>query len=126
MSLPRVRLTAGSHAIHALVARSDDERERGLMHRTSMPHDEGMLFVYDEPSELCFWMKNTPLALSVAFLAEDGTIINLDDMAPQTRDSHCAAQPVRFVLEMNQGWFAEHGVGPGDRIQGEPFEALQR
>jgi hypothetical protein len=126
MTLPRITLSAGSHQIQAQLARSDAERERGLMHRTSMPREEGMLFVYEEPAELCFWMKNTPLPLSVAFLAEDGTIVNIDDMAPQSKDSHCAAQPVRYVLEMNQGWFAEHGVRAGDRITGEPFEAMQR
>ncbi len=91
------------------------------MHRTCLPDNEGMLFVYDQPSELCFWMKNTPLPLSVAFLADDGTVINIDDMEPETRDSHCAAQPVRYVLEVNRGWFAERGIRAGDCLEGEPF-----
>lgn len=123
MSAPVVNLSAGTHLIRARVARTDEEREHGLMHRTQLPENEGMLFVYDEPSELCFWMKNTPLPLSIAFLAEDGTVINLDEMAPQSRDPHCAAQPVRFVLEMNRGWFAARGIREGDRIEGEPFSA---
>jgi uncharacterized membrane protein (UPF0127 family) len=121
MSLPRTILSARGHRIQAQIARSEAERERGLMHRTCLPEDEGMLFVYDEPSQLCFWMKNTPLPLSIAFLAEDGTVINIDDMAPETRDSHCAAQPVRYVLEVNQGWFTQRGIRAGDRLEGEPF-----
>lgn len=121
MTLPRVTLSAASHRIEAQVARSEAERERGLMHRTRLPDNEGMLFVYDQPSQLCFWMKNTPLPLSVAFLADDGTVINIDEMEPETRDSHCAAQPVRYVLEMNRGWFADRGIRAGDSLEGEPF-----
>lgn len=82
-----------------------------------------MLFVYDEPKAMCFWMKDTPLPLSVAFLAEDGTIVHLEDMAPETRDSHCATQPVRYVLEMNRGWFKARGVRRGDQLSGPPFRA---
>jgi uncharacterized protein len=86
-----------------------------------MPANEGMLFVFESPSQQCFWMKNTLLPLSVAFVEEDGTIANIDEMLPQTLESHCSTKPVRFVLEMNKGWFAKRGIKPGTRLTGAPF-----
>jgi uncharacterized protein len=80
-----------------------------------------MLFVFEQPSQQCFWMKNTLLPLSAAFIDDDGTVVNVEDMKPQTLDSHCSAKPVRYVLEMNQGWFAKKGIKPGTRLNGEPF-----
>jgi uncharacterized membrane protein (UPF0127 family) len=81
-----------------------------------------MLFVFDEPSRLCFWMKNTLLPLTAAFIADDGTIVNLEDMKPKTLDSHCAIKPVRYVLEMNKGWFAKKGLKAGAKLTGNPFK----
>lgn len=121
MNLPRVKLTAGMHQIDAQVAARPDERMTGLMHRKEMPQHEGMLFVFEQASQQCFWMKNTLLPLSIAFVADDGTIVNIDEMAPQTLDSHCSAKPVRYVLEMNKGWFARKGIKPGTRLSGPPF-----
>ena len=121
MGLPRVKLSAGMHQIDAQVAQSDDERATGLMYRKEMPQHEGMLFVFDQPTPQCFWMKNTLLPLSAAFVADDGTIVNVEDMKPQTTNSHCSAKPVRYVLEMNQGWFGKKGVKPGARLAGLPF-----
>lgn len=86
-----------------------------------MPANEGMIFVFENPSALCFWMKNTLIPLTAAFIAEDGTIINLEDMKPMTTNSHCAKKPARFVLEMNQGWFAKRGVREGQKINGTLF-----
>jgi uncharacterized membrane protein (UPF0127 family) len=122
MSLPRVRLSAGMHQIDAQVALTPDQRATGLMHRKEMPQHEGMLFVFDQPSVQCFWMKNTLLPLSTAFVADDGTVVNIADMQPLSLDSHCSAKPVRFVLEMNQGWFAKKGLKAGTRLAGEPFK----
>lgn len=119
--LPATTLTAGFHLIKAEVARTPEQRAIGLMHRPSMPTNDGMLFVFERPAEQCFWMKNTLLPLSIAFLDEDGTIVNVEDMQPQTLDSHCSARPVRFALEMNQGWFARRGLKPGTKLKGEPF-----
>jgi uncharacterized membrane protein (UPF0127 family) len=119
--LPSIRLTAGFHVITAEVARTTDQRAIGLMHRPTMPANDGMLFVFEQPGQQCFWMKNTLLPLSIAFLADDGSIVNIDDMKPQTLDSHCSKRPVRFVLEMNQGWFAKRAIKAGARITGEPF-----
>jgi len=93
----------------------------GLMHRREMPAIEGMLFVFEQPATQCFWMKNTLLALTAAFVADDGRVVNLVDMQPQTTDSHCSTEPVRFVLEMNQGWFAKRGVKAGSRLSGSAF-----
>jgi len=121
MNLPRVTLGAGMYQIDAQVAQTSDQRTTGLMFRKEMPQHEGMLFVFEQPSGLCFWMKNTLLPLTAAFVADDGTIVNLADMKPQTTDSHCAAKPVRFVLEMNQGWFAKRGMKAGSKLTGAPF-----
>ncbi|MFT3814833.1 MAG: DUF192 domain-containing protein [Acidovorax sp.] len=121
MGLPRVDLTAGMYRIDAQVALSPQQRETGLMFRKEMPAQEGMLFVFEQPSTQCFWMKNTILPLTAAFVADDGTIVNLADMKPQTEDSHCSTRPVRYVLEMNQGWFAKRGIKAGAKLGGKPF-----
>jgi hypothetical protein len=122
MDLQRIKLSAGMHLIDTQVAASPEQRSTGLMFRKEMPASEGMLFVFEQPAQQCFWMKNTLLPLTAAFVADDGTIVNLADMKPQTTDSHCSAQPVRYVLEMNQGWFAKKGIKAGFKLGGKPFE----
>lgn len=122
LQLPRVQLTAGMHLIDAQVAMTPSQQSTGLMHRQEMPATEGMLFVFEQPAKQCFWMKNTLLPLTAAFIQDDGTITNLADMKPQTTDAHCSTKPVRFVLEMNQGWFAKRGLRAGFKLSGKPFE----
>lgn len=119
--LPRITLGAGMFQIDTQVAQTPDQRAIGLMHRKDMPQAEGMLFVFEAANQQCFWMKNTLLPLTAAFIADDGTILNLADMKPQTLDSHCSAKPVRYVLEMNQGWFAKKGLKAGSKLSGTPF-----
>ena len=119
--LDSIQLNAGMHLIRAELARTPDERSIGLMFRQTMAGNDGMLFAFEVPSQQCFWMKNTLLPLSAAFIADDGSIVNIEDMKPQTLDSHCSAKPVRFVLEMNQGWFAKRGLKAGSKLQGAPF-----
>ena len=119
--LQAIRLNAGIHNIQAELAQTPDERSTGLMFRTEMAANDGMLFVFEQPGQQCFWMKNTLLPLSIAFVGDDGSIVNIDDMKPQTLDSHCSTKPVRFVLEMNQGWFAKRGFKAGARLRGAPF-----
>ncbi|WP_425340619.1 DUF192 domain-containing protein [Caldimonas aquatica] len=119
--LPSVALQAGIHVIRAEVARTPEQRQTGLMFRKELAPNDAMLFVFELPAQQCFWMKNTLIPLSIAFLRDDGTIVNIADMKPQTLDSHCSAEPVRFALEMNQGWFAKRGLKPGAKIKGEPF-----
>lgn len=119
--LPRATLSAGMHLIQVQLATTQDQRATGLMFRREMPTNEGMLFVFEQPAGQCFWMKNTLLPLTAAFVADDGTIVNLADMQPQTTDAHCSAQPVRYVLEMHQGWFAKRGIQAGFKLGGPPF-----
>ena len=122
MDLPRTKLSAGMHLIDAQVAATPEQRSTGLMFRREMPAAEGMLFVFEQATPQCFWMKNTLLPLTAAFVADDGTIVNLADMKPQTTDSHCSTQPVRYVLEMNQGWFTKKGINAGFKLGGKPFD----
>jgi uncharacterized membrane protein (UPF0127 family) len=119
--LPAITLGAGMHLIHAEVAQSPDQRATGLMNRLTMGASDGMLFVFEEASEQCFWMKNTLLPLSIAFIADDGSIVNIADMKPQALASHCSAKPVRYALEMNQGWFAKRGIKTGAKLRGQPW-----
>lgn len=122
MDLPRVKLTAGMYLVDAQVAGTPEQRSTGLMFRRQMPQAEGMLFVFEQAGQQCFWMRNTLLPLTAAFVADDGTIVNLADMTPQSTDSHCSTKPVRFVLEMNQGWFAQKGIKAGFKLSGSPFK----
>ena len=119
--LAATTLHVGMHNIRAQLALTPQQRQIGLMYRQDLPSHEGMLFVFEAASPQCFWMRNTLIPLSIAFLADDGTVVNIADMKPQSDDSHCSAKPVRYALEMNQGWFAKRGVKPGTRITGEVF-----
>jgi hypothetical protein len=121
LQLPRVTLSAGMHLINAQVAANPQQRAVGLMFRKDMPVNEGMLFAFEQASDQCFWMNNTLIPLTAAFVADDGTIVNLADMQPQSLASHCSSKPVRFVLEMNQGWFDKRGLKAGSRLSGPPF-----
>ena len=122
LNLPRTTLTAGIHQIDTQLALTPEQRQIGLMMRREMPQQEGMLFVFEQPGTQCFWMKNTLLPLTAAFVDDHGVIVNLADMKPQTTDSHCSAKPVRYVLEMNLGWFAKKGLKAGSKLGGKPFE----
>ena len=117
---PVVQLQAGIHVIQAEVVSEPATRAQGLMHRKSMAQNAGMLFVFDSPAVHCMWMKNTLIPLSVAFIDDRGAIVNIADMEPHSEASHCAAQPVRYALEMNRGWFAARGLKPGSRLGGIP------
>ena len=121
MNLVRTKLSAGMHLLDVQVAQTPQERQIGLMFRKDMPQHEGMLFVFEQPASQCFWMRNTLLPLTAAFVADDGTIVNLADMKPQSDDSQCSAKPVRYVLEMNQGWFAKRNIQAGFKLGGAPF-----
>ena len=118
--LPTTQLSAGIHIIRAEVADTDATRRDGLMFRRELPGNDGMLFVFDRPDVQCFWMLNTLLPLSIACISYDGTIVNIEDMAPQTEDPHCAKKPVRYALEMAQGWFDAHGIAAGKKLDGLP------
>ena len=118
LAAPTIELSAGMHRIEAEVASNNAERATGLMNRPSMPIHRGMLFVFPEAGVQCFWMKNTLIPLSIAFLDDAGRIVQIADMQPQSLDNHCSSKPVRFALEMNAGWFKSRGLAAGARING--------
>ncbi len=116
--LPAIQLQIGLYLIKAEVAANHGTRMQGLMLREKMGANEGMLFVFPERDRQCMWMKNTLLPLSVAFIDDSGVILNVEDMKPQTEDSHCSAKPARYALEMNLGWFKAKNLKPGTKISG--------
>ena len=122
LQLPRTKLTAGMHVLDVQLAQTPEQRQIGLMWRKDMPQHEGMLFVFEQAAQQCFWMRNTLIPLSAAFVADDGTIVNIADMKPQSDDSHCSEKPVRFVLEMNVGWFAKRQIKAGYQLNGAVFK----
>jgi uncharacterized membrane protein (UPF0127 family) len=117
-SLPTTELTINGHRVTAEVATTVATRGVGLMRRFSLRPDHGMLFVFDAPQPLTFWMKNTYIPLSIAFIAADGRILNIEDMAPQTENLHNSRGPAMFALEMKKGWFAQSAISAGDRVDG--------
>lgn len=118
--LPRITLTVGTHKVTAEVAATPDQRSLGLMNRFSLQPDHGMVFVFERAEPLAFWMKNTFIPLSIAFIGADGKIINIEDMKPQSEESHWSKGPALYALEMKKGWFAERGIGPGTAVRGLP------
>ena len=113
-----IPLTIAGHKVTAEVADTEETRMQGLMHRRILPENRGMLFVFREVTHHAMWMMNTYIPLSVAFLDERGVIINIEDMKPHTQDTHPAAKPAKYALEVNQGWFAKRGIRAGARIEG--------
>lgn len=118
--LPTARLTAGMHVITAELATTPQSRTIGMMFREKTAPNHGMLFVFDYKAQQCFWMRNTPLPLSIAFIEDDGTIVQVNDMAPRSEAMHCSQRPIRFALEMEQGWFVRKGAQVGSTIGGLP------
>jgi hypothetical protein len=116
--LPTIDLTINGHRLVAEIAATEATRTYGLMNRFSLQPDHGMLFVFSEPQPLAFWMKNTYVPLSIAFIGADGRIINIDDMTPRTEDTHPSRALALYALEMKKGWFAERGIRPGDAVSG--------
>lgn len=119
-ALPKIALQIRGRRVIAEVAADDATRAQGLMFRKSLDPDHGMLFVFPQAAQLCFWMKNTPLPLTVAFIDTEGRIVSLADMQPHSLDSHCAIAPANYALEMEQGWFLRHDAGPGTQVEGLP------
>jgi uncharacterized membrane protein (UPF0127 family) len=120
--LPTTTLTIGEQKVVAEVAVTPEQRALGLMNRFSLKPDHGMLFVFERPEPQAFWMKNTFIPLSIAFIGADGRIVNIEDMAPQTEDSHWSKGPAMYALEMRKGWFRDKGIGPGALVKGGPLK----
>lgn len=123
-SLATIPLQINQTSILAELAQTESERAQGLMFRQSLNKDSGMLFVFEQPIGACFWMKNTPLALSIAFITEQGTISNIEHMQPFSTQSHCPIVPIKYALEMEQGWFAQNTIQAGDSVQALPTPRL--
>jgi uncharacterized protein len=119
--LPVVALTINGQKITAEVATTPEQRATGLMHRFSLRPDHGMLFVFERAEPQAFWMKNTFIPLSIAFIGPDGRIVNIDDMAPQDERLHWSRSRALYALEMRKGWFAERGIKAGDAVLGMPL-----
>jgi uncharacterized membrane protein (UPF0127 family) len=116
--LPTIPLSINGHRLVAEIAATTETRTTGLMHRFSLKPDHGMLFIFSAPQPLAFWMKNTFVPLSIAFIGADGRILNIEDMAPQTEMTHPSRGPALWTLEMKKGWFADRGIGVGAEVKG--------
>ena len=119
-ALPTIPLSINGHKIVVEVATTPQRRSLGLMHRFSLQPDHGMLFVFDYPEFQGFWMKNTFIPLSIAFVGADGKIINVDEMQPHDERTHVSRGPALYAIEMRKGWFTERGIKSGDVVTGLP------
>ncbi|MDI9335609.1 MAG: DUF192 domain-containing protein [Gammaproteobacteria bacterium] len=118
IGLPTKTLQLGANLLRVQIANTDEQRGMGLMFRQNLPTNEGMLFVFPVKSMQCFWMKNTYLPLSLAFISDSGTIVQIEDMTPMSTQSHCSREPVKYVLEVNRGWFHQKWVKNGSQVKG--------
>ncbi|WP_018948096.1 DUF192 domain-containing protein [Thioalkalivibrio sp. ALMg11] len=114
--LPTAELQLGEQALTIEIAATDRSRRIGLMHRDHLPPDRGMLFIWPRPAQYGMWMQNTRIPLDVAFIDADFTIANIASMTPHSTRIHDAKRPVLYALEVNAGWFEEHGIAPGDTV----------
>jgi uncharacterized membrane protein (UPF0127 family) len=120
-ALPTTRLTANIHVITAELATTPQARSTGMMFRERIEPNHGMLFVFENKEQHCFWMRNTLLPLSIAFIADDGTIVNIEEMKSRDESSTtCPKTQIRYALEMEKGWFAKRGIAPGSKVGGLP------
>ncbi len=115
--LPRIPVYIKGREIRVEVAKREEDRARGLMERKSLGKNEGMLFIFDEEGYHGFWMKNTLLPLSIAFMTKEGKIVSIADMKPLDLSVHNPPQPILYALEMNKGWFAANGIKAGDVLR---------
>lgn len=114
--LKKIPLQINQISLYAELAQTDEDRARGLMYRQQLEKDHGMLFVFEQELPVCFWMKNTPLPLSIAFITQQGVISNIEHMQPFSTESHCPVVPIKYALEMEQGWFEQQQIQAGDAV----------
>lgn len=125
-TLPTTRLTASIHVITAEMAATPQARSTGMMFRERIEPNHGMLFVFENSERHCFWMRNTLLPLSIAFIADDGTIVNIEEMKSRDESATCPKKEIRYALEMEKGWFAKRGILAGSRIGGLPNQPAKK
>jgi len=106
-----------SKEIQVEVAKTPEERTHGLMGRKHLSKDEGMFFVFEREDYHGFWMKDTPIPLSIAFVDKGGQIVEIEDMKPLTLETHTPSQPILYALEMKKGWFSANGIKVGDILR---------
>ena len=110
-------IRVGGIPVSVEIADDPETRSQGLMHRDSLPENHGMLFVYPQEQILSFWMRNTKIPLDIAFIDGNGSILEVQQMEPHDEASHQSSQPAMYALELRLGWFADHAVGPGDKVE---------
>lgn len=115
-TLKKITLVAGQTQVVVEVAATETERNRGLMFRKTLADGKGMLFVFETDQRVSFWMRNTSLPLSLAYMASDGTILQILDLTPFSEEPRPSERSIRYALEVPQGWFAKVGLKPGDRF----------
>lgn len=119
-SLPRIELQIGLHKITAELASTEAHRQQGLMYRNFLPSNEGMLFIFESTATHCFWMRNTKIPLSIAFIDNNGKIVNVEEMQAMAETNHCPSKPIKFALEMNRAWFSKNNITAGHTVLGIP------
>ena len=119
-NLPTATIKVKDISVVVELATNDETRARGLMHRSSMGTDDGMLFIYPENKPRSFWMKDTKIPLSIAFIDPSGEIVKIAEMQPLSKTTTKSVYPAKYALEMNKGWFEQHGVKKGDRVTAIP------
>jgi uncharacterized membrane protein (UPF0127 family) len=112
----KVQIEVKDKKLIAEIAETDEEQSEGLMNRTSLGKNNGMLFLFEEGSSPCFWMKDTKIPLSIAFISKSNTIVKITNMEPLSLKEHCSGEPIVLALEVNQGWFEENNIKVGDKI----------
>ena len=111
-------LNISGHSLDVEVAKDEENIKKGLMYRDKLSKDSGMLFIFPQPEEKSFWMKNTKIPLSIAYLDENGNILNIEDMSPNSTEGVASRGKAKYAIEVNQGWFDSKGINPGDRVEG--------
>lgn len=125
--LPQTSLSLGKHQLHVELALNEASREQGLMNKKSLGDNEGMLFVFPHPQPVSFWMKNTSLPLSIAYISSNGHILEIHDLEPfNERSVFSSSSAIVYVLEVPRGWFEEHHVFAGDEVRGLPFPTIAK
>lgn len=121
-SLEYVPLSVGAYLIDVQVADKNEDRLEGLMFKKELNENQGMFFIFDKIEKQCFWMKNTIIPLSAAFIDKDGVIVNIVNMKPETLNLHCSVKPVPYVLEMQDSWFDKRDIKEGTKLEGSVFK----
>nr|WP_315472893.1 DUF192 domain-containing protein [uncultured Undibacterium sp.] len=125
-NLKRQQFQIGTHKLHAELARTAEERQLGLMFRESLAENQGMMFQFAQADHYCMWMKNTLIPLSIAFIDEQGKIINIEEMQAKSEQATCAKSKARYALEMNTGWYSQRQVKVGQHVEGLPLTDSQQ